>query len=396
MNEPLPAPDKAKTQSSDLGRRQVLEPLGLLLLLALLFGYVGTGMGLTNMFNTLFSTAHDLLLNTVLFLMGITVLAGALSRLLTEFHVIGLLERLLMPLMRPVFNLPGRAAMAAMITFFSDNPAIISLARDRRFSSSFKPHELISLTNFGTAFGMGLIVITFMATLESASGQSFFQATLIGLVGAMLGAVISTRLMQRLIAPDTKAINLGDMSEENSGVPENHYNEPLWLRGLNSVLDGGKSGVEMGIAIIPGVVTISTIVMVLTFGPSPEGYTGAAYEGVALLPKLANELSWLFQLLFGFDHPELIAFPITSLGAVGAAMSLVPSFISQGIISESDIAVFTAMGMCWSGYLSTHTAMLDTLGFRNLTSKAIIAHTIGGICAGVAARYLFLLIQAVL
>ena len=50
------------------------------------------------------------------------------------------------------------------------------------------------------------------------------------------------------------------------------------------------------------------------------------------------------------------------------------------------------MGMCWSGYLSSHTAMLDSLGFRRLTSKAIIAHTVGGTCAGVAAGYLYLLI----
>jgi hypothetical protein len=49
------------------------------------------------------------------------------------------------------------------------------------------------------------------------------------------------------------------------------------------------------------------------------------------------------------------------------------------------------MGMCWSGFLSTHTAMLDSLGYRQLTSKAIVAHTIGGLCAGIAAHWLFVL-----
>ena len=107
----------AKTENQ---ARQILEPLALLAGLGLLFGYVGSEMGLTNMFNTLFNTAHQLLLNTVLYLMGITVLAGAAGRLFLEFHVISLLERLLLPLMRPVFNLPGRAAMAAVMTFFSD------------------------------------------------------------------------------------------------------------------------------------------------------------------------------------------------------------------------------------------------------------------------------------
>lgn len=89
--------------------------------------------------NTLFNTAHQLLLNTVLFIMGITVLSGALSQLLSEFGVIRLLEVLLAPLMKPVFRLPGRTALAALMTFFSDNPAVISLAGDSRFRKGFTP-----------------------------------------------------------------------------------------------------------------------------------------------------------------------------------------------------------------------------------------------------------------
>jgi hypothetical protein len=132
--------------------------------------------------------------------------------------------------------------------------------------------------------------------------------------------------------------------------------------------------------------------MVLTFGPSTTGeYTGAAYEGVEILPYLAGKIDIVFNWLFGFHDPHLIAFPITALGAVGAALSLVPNFISQGWIDGNAIAVFTAIGMCWSGYLSTHTAMLDSMGYRELTSKAIISHTIGGICAAIVAHWLFLL-----
>jgi hypothetical protein len=73
----------------------------------------------------------------------------------------------------------------------------------------------------------------------------------------------------------------------------------------------------------------------------------------------------------------------------------VPRFISEGIIDQNAIAVFTAMGMCWSGYLSTHTAMLDSLGYRNLIGKAIGAHTIGGLCAGIAAHWLWVLFSLI-
>jgi hypothetical protein len=144
------------------------------------------------------------------------------------------------------------------------------------------------------------------------------------------------------------------------------------------------------------VLIISTIVMMTTFGPSLEGtYTGAAYEGVPLLPWLAGKIDFVFKWLFGFAHPELIAFPITALGAVGAAIGLVPAFDASGLIDGNAIAVFTAMGMCWSGFLSTHTGMLDSLGYRQLISKAIASHTVGGLIAGISAHWLFVLFSLI-
>jgi len=165
----------------------------------------------------------------------------------------------------------------------------------------------------------------------------------------------------------------------------------VFQRFLNSLLDGGKDGVSIGFAIIPGVLCISTIVMMLTFGPDSAtgAYTGAAYEGVPIITWLADKINFIFYWLFGFESGALVSFPITALGAVGAAIGLVPRFITEGIINNNAIAVFTAMGMCWSGYLSTHTAMLDALGYRKLIGKAIGAHTIGGLCAGIAAHWLY-------
>ena len=71
---------------------------------------------------------------------------------------------------------------------------------------------------------------------------------------------------------------------------------------------------------------------------------------------------------------------------------MVPQLLAEGAIGGGDIAVFTALGMCWSGYLSTHIAMMDALKARDLTNKAILSHTIGGIIAGISANYLYLLI----
>lgn len=365
-------------------------PAGVICLVVVfgIFTYLGMKMGTPNMLNTIMRTAHDLLLNTVFYLMAICVITGAIGRIFVEFGVVDMLEKLLRPLMKPLFNLPGVASLGAILTFLSDNPAIISLAQDKRFSSYFKKYQLISLTNFGTAFGMGLLVIVFMV------GQGFYAEPFIGFFGAICGCIVSTRLMQRFVLkayPHFKEEEVCQ-TETTEEIVAEEVKKPLFQRILDSLLDGGRTGVDVGIAIIPGVIIISTFVMVLTFGPSASGaYTGAAYEGVELLPWLGSKFSFIFEWLFGFEDPHLIAFPITALGAVGAALGLIPNFMEAGWIDGNAIAVFTAIGMCWSGYLSTHTAMLDSLGFRNLTSKAILAHTIGGLVAAFVAHWAFIL-----
>lgn len=375
--------------------RNVRSGVICLAVVVVLFSGIGFQMGAANMLNTIMHTAHDLLLNTVFYLMGICVISGAIGRLFVEFGVVGLLETILRPMMRPLFHLPGVASLGAVMTFLSDNPAIISLSQDKRFAAYFKKYQYISLTNFGTAFGMGLIVIIYMI------GQGYFMAPLVGFVGAFCGCIVSTRLMQHLLVKShpnfltEDAVQVDEVEQQKEEVKEE--GQTTFLRVLNSLLDGGRTGVDVGLAIIPGVVIISTLVMVLTFGPASSGdYTGSAYEGVQLLPALAGKIDFVFDWLFGFNDPHQIAFPITALGAVGAALSLIPGFASQGWIDGNAIAVFTAIGMCWSGYLSTHTAMLDSLGYREQTSKAILSHTVGGLCAAFVAHWLFMLVTAIL
>ena len=69
--------------------------------------------------------------------------------------------------------------------------------------------------------------------------------------------------------------------------------------------------------------------------------------------------------------------------------------VESGVVSLNDIAVFTAICMCWSGYLSTHVSMMDTLKCNRFTGKAILCHTIGGLFAGVVAHWLFMLISVI-
>lgn len=394
-----------KNQTQEEPSKVSLETFVFLFVVLGFFYYLSQEMGLGMMFNVFMNTAHELLLNTVFFIMAVAVLAGALSTLLSEFGVVELINKLISPIMKPLFGMPGAASIGGITTYLSDNPAIISLAKDKKFIKYFYDYQIPALCNLGTAFGMGLILTAYMISL----GSEFIAPAIIGNIGAIIGSIVSVRIMLRFTKTyygiDPKGIERTtkdhtfeeslsstepiDFISENPPKTSNYFE-----RVLNSILEGGKNGVEMGLGIIPGVLIICTIIMILTFGPSEvvDGiaiYHGEAFEGVALLPKLGGYIYPVLKPLFGFENPEAIAFPITALGAVGAAMGLVKNFLDNNLISPNDIAVFTAMGMCWSGYLSTHVGMMDVLNLRNLANKAIISHTIGGLVAGIAANYLF-------
>lgn len=369
-----------------------LEGVVCILILSTLIYLASSRMGGINMINTIIKTAHDLLLNTVFFIMGVSVIAGAFAGILSEFGVIAILNKLLSPLMKPLYRLPGAAALGILTTYISDNPAILSLSADKGFTKYFKKYQLPALTNLGTSFGMGFIVSTFMIAQSGSMNENLVFPVILGNLGAFIGSIVSVNLMinftKKIFNEKKEPLEEGSMDTDFFEYRDIRDGNVL-VRLLEALLEGGKNGVQMGIEIIPGVLIICTTVLLLTNGPGAQGYTGEAYQGIALLPYIGEKLQFILKPLFGFTSSKALAFPITSLGAVGAALGLVPTFINDGAITSREIAVFTAMGMTWSGYLSTHVAMMDSLGYRKLTGKAIFSHTIGGIVAGIVANILY-------
>ena len=482
------------------------------------FSIFSIPMGLGNALNTLMNTAYQILIDTVFYIMAIAVIAGAVSSLLTEFGVVALLNKLLSPLMRPLFGMPGASSLGIVSTYLSDNPAILTLADDNKFRRYFKAYQIPALTNLGTSFGMGLIVTSYALGPCSFMGKQVGMAALCGNLGAIIGAIISTRIMllfmKKAYGKEKPALE----EEIQEDADQKKFTHKGFLHVLDALMDGGKKGVEMGLAVIPGVLIICSVVLMLTNGkpagtyssitiervavvngventldmtdnirlpergnyirgfsknssvvhwalyssdglittvhptysstrtfsdsdklyvqvsddvpPAPMiyrmilhhpdgtsesldmelersngkganrlysvtmptvGYSGKAKEGIALLPKLAEKIDFLLKPLFGFSSGEALAVPVTALGSAGAALGLIPELAKRGVVNSADLAVFIAICMCWSGYLSTHVSMMEVLGCREHTGKAIISHTIGGLCAGVAAHWLYVL-----
>lgn len=355
-------------------------------------------MGISNFLGSMIETAYYLLVNVAFWIMGVTVLTGAVAGVFSEFGITALINFLLKPFVRFAYRLPGVAGLGAVSAYLSDNPAIISLYKEKEFRKQFKDYQIPVLCNLGTSFGMGLIIAIAFLSFNGKYEGNFYWAVGIGIASAIIGSIVSVRLLTHSTkkyfnvpkGEDPIKQLMGDefMRKTREGSFVNRL--------LESALDGGKNGVDIGLQIIPGILIISTFVILLTATEPVAGYSGkiinGTFEGVGLIPYLGQYLMFILNPIFGFTSPEAIAFPLAALGSAGAGLSLAEGFLADGFLSVKDIAVFTAIGTTWSGYLSTHVSMMDALDSRPLTTKALISHTIGGLVSGVAANYIYIVL----
>lgn len=115
----------AVAEKNDAQRKKKLKTTSLksvmfLCVFIAVFSLFAVPMGLANALNTMMNTAYRLLIDTTLYIMAIAVLAGAVSALFSEYGVIELLNKILSPLMRPLFGMPGAAALGIVTTYLSD------------------------------------------------------------------------------------------------------------------------------------------------------------------------------------------------------------------------------------------------------------------------------------
>lgn len=371
------------------------ETFAVLIGFIVLFVYFGSAMGIDKVFSIAMKTGFDVLINTSFYIMAVAILAGAASAIMSEFGVIALINKIIAPVMRPLFGLPGAAALGAVTSYISDNPGILPLAQDEGFDKYFTQAEKATYVNLGTTFGMGLIVTAYMLSL----GSAYFSAVLIGNIGAIIGGIVSIRLMLMIGKKYYKEDKKYRIEFDKSKHVEMRKirNGGRFERFMSAMMDGARSGVDLGLACASGTVLICTVVMMLTFGPSGENgeYLGVAYEGTKLLPTVGAYFTPVANFLWGFDKSELLAYPFTALGAVGSAMGLTEGFINQGLANANTVAAFTGMGICWSGFLSTHVGMLGSLKQDHFVKQAILCQLLGGVAAGVAANYLFKLVELI-
>ena len=114
---------------------------------------------------------------------------------------------------------------------------------------------------------MGLIVVVTMSSVKVVDGGSVALAVIVGVIGAIIGSVLATRLMlhksAKLFGKDAEASSDGAANFDVLRQREVRQGGAV-QRFFDSLLEGGAGGVKIGVAIIPGVLIIANLVMLLT------------------------------------------------------------------------------------------------------------------------------------
>lgn len=390
-----------------LFRQRTIQNVVFCILAAMLLAILGGRMGWSNMLTTMTATGYSLMANVVLSLLAVVVISGAWAALMQEFGIVYALEKTLGRVVGWVYGLPGKSLLGALLSFLSDTPVVAGLAADPEFVSPFRRYQLAGFIHFATSFGMGLVLVVFMMGIDYPKeyGMSLSQCACIGLLASFFASALTTRLqnwwLQRVdpsLANFVRPSKMPDKPSQDGGridakKTESHIRkikQSFFSRVLDSIIDGGKSGFALGLAIAPGIMVVSTIVFMVTFGAGADGYDGGAYQGVPLLPWAAGKVDFVFAWLFGLEHAELLSFPITALASVGASIGQLPQYVAQGMLDPNAACVLTAMGVAWSGFLPVYSSIMDSAGLRSQAGICMVVHFISGLLSGIAAHWLYI------
>ncbi|MGL4372306.1 MAG: YjiH family protein [Turicibacter sp.] len=279
-------------------------------------------------------------------LFSVFLFAGLFLPLLLNFGLLEFIGTLLLKIMRPVFNLPGRAAIDCIASWLGDGTIGVLLTSKQYEEGFYTKREAAVI---GTTFS--LVSITFSLVVIDTVGLShmFIPFYLTVTVAGVLAAIILPKLPPLSKKPDVfvdgtpktddEVIPFGSSSLSHGFdlAIEKAKNENM----IQTVfVNGLKNVVDMWLAVIPIVMAVGTIALVIAeFTPIFK------ILGIPFLPVLM-----LLQI------PEAVAASQTLVA--GFADMLLPSVLASSIESDLTRFVIAAVSVTQLIYLSEVGALL--------------------------------------
>lgn len=279
-------------------------------------------------------------------LFTIFLFAGLFLPLLLNFGLLELIGSLLIKIMRPLFNLPGRSAIDCITSWLGDGTIGVMLTAKQYETGYYTKREAAVI---GTSFS--LVSITFSLVVIQTVGLEhlFIPFYLAVSTASFIAALVVPKLYP--LAKKSDLCFDGSQPNHEESIPPNttafkHGMKLALYRSKNEsiiqnvLIDGTKNVLEMWIAVIPVVMSVGTIALILaTYTPLFE------ILGLPFYPFLA-----LLRV------PEALA--ASSTLAAGFADMLLPSILASSIQSDVTRFIIAAVSVSQLIYLSEVGSLL--------------------------------------
>ena len=265
-------------------------------------------------------------------------LAGVLLSLLLDYGLLDFCGALLIKLMRPVFNLPGRSALDCVASWLGDG-SIGVLLTSKQYEDGF--YSKREATVIATTFSA--VSITFALVVISEVGLEHMFLPFYGVVSfaGIVAAIIVPKLPPLSKVPDTYYTEKSHREDIPQGKTAFRYGMELALEkgekapGIGQFVKSGMENVvEMWFGTLPVILAMGTIALIIA------EYTPVfRILGMPFIP--------LYNLL---GVPEAAAASQTVI--IGFADMFLPSVIASGFTSEMTKFVVAATSVTQLIYMS--------------------------------------------
>ena len=249
--------------------------------------------------------------------------AGLLLPLLTDFGLLEFFGSMMVKIMRPLFKIPGRAAIDCLASWVGDGTIGVLLTSKQYEDKNYTGREAAVIA---TTFSV--VSITFCLVVLQTIGLNDYFLEFYGAV--ILVGLILAFIMPRIFPLRGKADTLIDGSklpENFEDVPADHNAVTFGLhkalskaesnKNLTKIISGGfKNVLEMWFAVTPVIMAFGTIALVLAEFTSVFKILGMPFEPILALLQIPEAGEAAQTMIVGF------------------ADMLLPSILGAGIESE--------------------------------------------------------------
>ncbi len=265
-------------------------------------------------------------------------LAGLLLALLLNYGLLDFFGALMIRLMRPVFNLPGRSALDCVASWLGDG-SIGVLLTSKQYEEGFYSRR--EATVIATTFSAVSITFSLVVISEVGLAHMFLPFYLVVSLAGIVAAVIVPKLPPLSLVPDSYHTEQPKREEIPEGMRPAQYGLDLALKkaeqapGVRDFFrEGAENVLEMWFGTLPVILAMGTVALIVA-------------EYTPLFRILGMPFIFLYELL---QIPEAELASQTVI--VGFADMFLPSVIASSIESELTRFVVAATSVTQLIYMS--------------------------------------------